>query len=295
MRKPDFLETGEFTEQQVLDMMNLGVTLKACVRAGFYPSLLKKKCVTLLSEGVPEEYRMMLETAVCQLGGHFSLCALPLAGEALKDTALTLSRCCDLAVARAERHETLLLLAKYADVPILSAGSGHSLPVQEIADLITMFEHLPPEKKLEACKVVYDGPASPACTSVLFAATKIGMQFVQLCKDKKQELQPPILKQAERNVKKSGGAYSVTDSGVEAYHGAHFLFMDAPLATKLSPDADGVLRVDPAENRLAAFRSVLTCMLYENPASREPILVEKMKRMLAVKLQNIFGFGEAGD
>ena len=143
--------------------------------------------------------------------------------------------------------------------------------------------------------MVYDGPDSPVCRSVLFAASKIGMQFVQLCADKNLELKPPMLKLAERNVKKSGGTYAVLNNSAEAYRGADFLFMDAPLNTRIPADASGVLRVDPSENRLAAFRSVLTCMLYQNPASREPILIEKMKRMLAIKLQAIFGFGEANE
>ncbi|MEG1525602.1 MAG: hypothetical protein RRZ24_09430 [Clostridia bacterium] len=296
MSKQDFLETNEFSEQQILDMMNLGVTLKACVRADYYPPLLKKKCIAAILGDSEPSYRLMLETAVHQLSGHLSFCDLPLEpADTLRESAMQLSRSSNLIFAQCERHETMLLLAKYADIPVVNAGTNHSFPVQEIANLITMFEHLPPEKKLEECKVVYDGVASPLCSSVLFASTKIGMQFVQLCSDKGHELQPPTLKIAERNVKKSGGIYNITDSSPEAYHGAHFLFMDTPLNTKLPPDADGVLRVDPSENRIAAFRAVLTCMLYQNPAAREPILIEKMKRMLSVKLQAIFGFGEANE
>jgi len=94
-------------------------------------------------------------------------------------------------------------------------------------------------------------------------------------------------------VKKSGGAYSVTDAATDAFSGADFLFMDGPLNQKLPPEAVGLLRIDPEENMIAAVRSMLTCLLYDNPAAREPLLIEKMKRMLAIKLQAIFGFGEA--
>ena len=290
------MDTGDFSEQQILDLMNLAVTLKACIRADYYPPLLKKKCIAFSVEGAEPFFAMMLETAVHQLGGHAQKVDLALEEpESFRETALQLDRCCDLAFVRCPRHETLLALAKYANIPIVNGGSGYALPVQEVADLITMFEHLPREKKLEECKLVYDGPACPRCTSALFAASKIGMQFVQLVREKKGELQPPVLKQAERNVKKSGGTYTVTDNSAEAYLSADFLIMDGPLRQKLPPDANGVLRLDPAENRLAAFRSVLTCMLYAHPAMREPMLIEKMKRMLAVKLQTIFGFGEAGE
>ena len=295
MKKRDFLDSNDFAEQQVLDMMNLGVALKSCVRVGYHPPLLRKKQVAMLLPYEGTTQRIMLETATEQLGGHLIACNLPLEpGNALRETALTLSRCFDLAVVK-NRHEVIEALAKYAEIPIVNAGSDFCSPVQEISDLITMFEHLPPEKKLEECKVVYYGRASAMCSSILFACSKIGMQFVQLTGEAKEELTPPVLKLAEKNVKKSGGTYAVTQSSEEAFRNAHFLVMDAPLATKLPPDAEGILRVDPTENHITALRAVMTCMLYENPALREPMLIEKMKRMLTVKLQAIFGFGEVGE
>lgn len=296
MKKQDFVETAEFSEQQILDMMNLGVTLKACVRAEYFPPLLKRRCIGLILGDVPPMYVPMCKLAVHQLGGMTVELDVSIeTPEKLREAAMLISRVCDLVVVRCERHETLLTLAKYATVPVVNAGSQHSIPVQEIGDLITMFEHLPREKKLEACKAVFYGPATASCASALYVTSKIGMQFAQVVKEKDKELKPPQLKSAERNVKKSGGAYAVTDSAEEAFHNADFLYMDAPLAQKVPPEAEGVLRIDPNENIVAAYRTILTCMLYVNPAMREPLLIEKMKRMLAIKLQAIFGFGEANE
>lgn len=296
MRKVDYLDTNELTAQQLSDMMNLAAALKASVRAGYYPALLKKKCVGLMLPDAPPLYAAAAETAVHQLGGHVSQFSLPLEPPArLRETAALLSRTFDLAVVRCERHEALLALAKYAEIPIVNAGSGHARPVQELADLVTMFERLPAEKKLDECKAVFAGGDGPACASALYLCTKIGMPFVQYCSDKAQELKPPVLKLAERNVKRSGGTYTVTANGAEAFRAADFLFMDAPIDERVPPDAEGVLRVDPAENRLAAFRALFTSLLYENPADREPILIEKIKRTLAVKLQAIFGYGDTAE
>ncbi|MDO4572127.1 MAG: hypothetical protein Q4C13_02070 [Clostridia bacterium] len=295
MMKLDFVDSIELGGQQALDLLGLGMALKSCVRAEYYPALLKKKCVGYMLSG-DELLELSLKTAVHQLGGYAEAFDLPLEPpSAIRSLAMELSRLTDCLVISCPRHESLLALAKYATVPVINAGSGHSEPIQELADLITMFEHLPQEKKLEECKAVYDGPASPKCTSALFICTKVGMQFVQLCGEKSGELKPPVLKIAERNVKKSGGTYTILDNPAEAYHGANFVFMDAPMGTKLPPEAEGVLRIDPNENRLSALRTILVRMLYSNPALREPILIEKLRRMLAVKLQNIFGFGEAAE
>ena len=297
MKTQDFIDTNEFTEQQILDIMNLGVTLKACVRADYFPPLLRRRGVILLPTGEPALYDAMCEVAATELGASFRTVSVPLdEPETLREAAMQLDRCGELLLVRAKRHETLLALAKYADAPLVSLGSPHSLPVQEIADLITMYEHLPREKKLEDCKVVFYGENGAACASALYACSKIGMQFVQIVTKKGGELTPPQLKSAERNVKKSGGTYAVSENAAEAFRGADFLFMDAPLSQKLPPDAEsGILRIDPTENRIAALRAVLTCMLYRNPAARDTLVIEKMKRMLTIKLQTIFGFGEAGE
>lgn len=296
MKKQDYVETTEYSEQQILDMMNLGVSLKACIRAEYYPPLLRKKCIGLMLPDTPPLYLSMCRTAIQQLGGSVSEFSLPLEPpESLRPAAELLSRTFDLVILRCQRHETLLALAKYASIPVVNAGSAFCSPVQELGDLITMFEHLPREKKLEACKAVFFGGATPACASTLYITSKIGMQFVQAVPENASELTPPQLKLAERNVKKSGGAYAVTAYSPEVFHGADFLFMEGPLNQKLPPGAEGLLRIDPSENLVTAYRSLLTCLLYANPATREPLLIEKMKRMLAIKLQAIFGFGDAGE
>lgn len=296
MMKQDFVDTIELSADRALDMLGLAMALKACVKAEYYPALLKKKCIGCMIDERDQVFSLALRAAVHQLGGHVHMFSMPLEPpSAIKHTALELTRLCDCLIVAQPRHEALLALAKYASVPVVNAGSDHSRPLQEIADLITMYEHLPAEKKLEECKAVFDGGASALCTSALFICTKVGMQFVQLCAEKNKELRPPILKIAERNVKKSGGTYAVLDSAAEAYHGADFVFMEAPMGTKLPPEAEGVLRVDPNENLTSALRAVLTCMLYANPAAREPVLIEKLRRTLAVKLQNIFGFGDTAE
>lgn len=292
MMKTDFVDSIELSAQQMLDLLGLGVALKACVRADYYPALLKKKTIAYML-GKENPLGLALCTAIHQLGGLAEPFVLSLdPPSVIRTAALELSRVCDCIVIEHPRHESVLALAKYASVPVINAGSEHSRPVQEIADLITMFEHLPPEKKLEECKAVFDGPCTAACTSALFVCTKVGLQFVQLCNEKSEEIKPQLLKTAERNVKKSGGTYVVLNSSAEAYRCADFLFMDAPMGTKLPPDAEGVMRIDPSENLLAAMRAIFTRLLYSNPAAREPVLVEKLRRTLAIKLQTIFGFGE---
>jgi len=167
MKRQDYVETSEYSEQQMLDMMNLGVTLKACVRAEYFPPLLRKKCIGLMLDGMPPMFESGCETAIYQLGGNVSRFSLPLdPPETLRQTAMLLSRTYDLVIIRCERHESLLALAKYADIPIINAGSDFCTPMHELSSLISMFEHLPREKSWKPARLssmALLAPSAPPC------------------------------------------------------------------------------------------------------------------------------------
>lgn len=288
MKRPDFLDTNDYTDVQLSDLMNLALALKAAARAEYYPPLLEKRNVCLLLEGVDQYFFNAYKIALHQLGALRIDITAVLAPESLRRTAETLSMLYDALVIKTERHETVLALAKYADIPVINAGTDYCAPMQEIADLVTMYEHLPKEKRLEECKLVYDGPESALCRSMLFLCSKIGMHFAQIA-DVPGHLKPPVLKIAERNVKRSGGTYGVTESSQEAYRDADFLRTDA---RPVQAAADGSPHhIDPLENLGPAIRAVLLFSLYRDPATRDPVLIEKMKRTLSIKLHALFGYG----
>ena len=43
MTVKDFLDTNDFTKDQLLDMIELSRVLKRCVKAGYYPELLNQE------------------------------------------------------------------------------------------------------------------------------------------------------------------------------------------------------------------------------------------------------------
>ena len=48
MTAKDFLDTNDFTKDQLLDMIELSRVLKRCVKAGYFPELLRHKALGMI-------------------------------------------------------------------------------------------------------------------------------------------------------------------------------------------------------------------------------------------------------
>ncbi|HEX8753314.1 MAG TPA: putrescine carbamoyltransferase [Solirubrobacterales bacterium] len=224
-----FIDTQDFTRAEIGELLELIRLLKEADRDGAVPTLLSRRSLGMIFEEPSTRTRVSFEVAMAKLGGH----ALYLkpgdihlgVRESLYDTAKVLSRMCDVIEARTLKHETVVELARDAEVPVINGLTDFNHPTQAVCDLFTMSEHLPADKALEDCTVVFVGDRTNVCSSEMFLTTRLGMRFVHAAP---AAYQAPAewLRVAEANCDASGGSVSVTEEVEAAVAEADFVYTD---------------------------------------------------------------------
>jgi len=224
-----FIDTEDFSKDELLKIIELTRLIKAADRDGCTPKLLQDATLAMIFEEPSTRTRVSFEVAMTDLGGH----ALYLKPgeihlgirESLFDTAQVLSRMCDVIEARTLKHKTVTDLAQFATVPVINGLTDYNHPTQVICDVLTMIEHAPAGKKLEDLNVTFIGDATNVLSSLMLICTRLGINFTHAA-PRKYHAPREWLDWAEKNAAASGGRLTVSDDPIAAVKEADYIYTD---------------------------------------------------------------------
>lgn len=229
MQVRHFIDTQDYSKDELLILMDLIRQLKEADKVGACPQLLAGASLGMLFEEPSTRTRVSFEVAMTKLGGH----ALYLKPgeihlgqrESLSDTANVLERMVDVIEARTLKHETVLGLARESDVPVINGLTDYNHPTQVLCDVFTMTEHALPGKALEDLRVTFIGDATNVCNSLAAICTRMGMHFTHAAPQRYQ-ISDKIRALAAENRAVAGGTITVTSDIDRAIRDADFLYTD---------------------------------------------------------------------
>jgi ornithine carbamoyltransferase len=171
----DFLTGSELTAAELDALLDRALELKAaplCSRA------LDGLSIALIFQKPSTRTRLSFEVGVHELGGHAVVLRsdeLQLSrGEAVRDTAIVLSRHVAAIGVRTGPHEMLTELAEYSPVPVVNMLTALHHPCQALADLLTLREAY---GSLDGLRLAYVGDGNNVARSLAILGTLAGMDI----------------------------------------------------------------------------------------------------------------------
>ena len=220
-----FLTLKDFTKEEILEIIELGLEIKKNLKAGVYKKELEMQTLGMIFEKSSTRTRVSFEAGIFQLGGH----ALFLSnrdihlgrGEPVADTAKVISSMCDMVMIRTFEHSMIEEFALNSRVPVINGLTDSYHPVQLLADYMTMVEYGIEQNAI----VAYIGDGNNMTNSWLMLAAKLGFEL-RIATPKGYEVDSDILEDALSMAKVSGAIIKVMNDPIEAIHGATIVTTD---------------------------------------------------------------------
>lgn len=220
----DFLTIKNLDIQDIESIFSLTNDLKKDKKK--FSDSLKGKSIALIFQKPSNRTRVSFEVGIFQLGGH----AIYLKPEdlnlgireSIEDISKTLSRYLDAIVVRTFSHQTVLELAKYADIAVINGLSDLLHPCQALSDVFTIQEKC---GKLKGITFAYVGDGNNVCHSLMYAAAKIGMNL-NIATPKKYSPKKEIIQEALDIAKKTGAVISLSNNPKDAVGDSDVIYTD---------------------------------------------------------------------
>jgi len=240
LKGKDLLSIADLNREDIPLLLSRAVELKA----EGWTSSLSEKVLALVFEKPSLRTRVSFEVAMRQLGGHAIYLSPAEVGlgvrESVPDVARVLSRYVDAIAARTFAHQTLEVLAKSANVPVINALSDLEHPCQALADLLTIYEK---KGELEGLTLAYVGDGNNVAHSLMLASALAGINF-RAASPSGYEVRDDLVRLARDYAAESGVEITCMEDPRQAVYEADIIYTD--VWTSMGQEAE-------SEKRRVAF------------------------------------------
>jgi len=237
----DFLTLRDFSADEILEILKLAKKVKGS--RNMFRGALDGRGVAMIFEKPSTRTRISFEMAVSELDGtpiYLRPMEMQLKrGESLADTARVLSRYVSLIMARVYEYETLVDLAKWAEIPVVNGLSNINHPLQTLADLLTIWERF---GRFREVKIAWIGDGNNVCNSLLVGAAKLGLN-VAVATPKGYEPNKEFVDEAFKEAERSGSSIEFYEDPVEAVSGADVVMTDTFVSMGMEAEAEKRLKI----------------------------------------------------
>ncbi|HZP90726.1 MAG TPA: ornithine carbamoyltransferase [Actinomycetota bacterium] len=237
LRGRDYIESLDWTIEEIEEALALAAELKAKFRAGEPHRLLPDKTLFMLFLDKSTRTRNAFEAGMTQLGGHAHYLDAEKTqvahGESPKDMGIILSR---YGHGLAIRHDLvpgegnayMREVARWAEIPVINLQCDVDHPTQTLADLMTLRERR--GSNLRGLRVAVSWAYAPSYAKplsvpqgLLTLLPRFGIDVV-LAHPPGFELMPDVVELARRAAAEGGGTIQTTDDMDAAFRDADVVY-----------------------------------------------------------------------
>jgi ornithine carbamoyltransferase len=175
----DFITFLDYSEQEIIALLDLTDQLHDQFRSRQLPQYLKGKSIALIWDAEGFRNRVAFELGITAMGGI----GIQVPGrlderESIEDVVSYLDNWFDAVVARTKHHSHMQRLATAAKIPVINARTDYNHPCEILGDLAYIRGR---KGTLGGLKVAFVGEATNLCHPWFEAAARLPIQVIQVC------------------------------------------------------------------------------------------------------------------
>jgi len=187
------------------------------------------KSIAMIFQKRSTRTRVSTETGAALLGMHSLFLGMEDVqlgvNETIRDTAIVLSRYNSMILGRVFGHDTVVELSKYSTVPVINALSNSHHPLQSLADIMTLQEHISPN--LTGATICWVGDGNNVLNDLMLAGVMSGCNIRIATPSGDHEPVKEVVEAARKICKAEGkGSVHLFHEPTEALHGADVVVTD---------------------------------------------------------------------